>query len=130
MNPVFLFGWIDKMASDMRGDPASAMLEVLDQSRTEFRDHYLESALRPFGRAVHYHGQHHRDHRPGAAGSNGLIEVPSYTLEEKVQLPDAICCLKLEAHGLKAQLKLSEKAFSAIIDSYTRRNPACARWSG
>ena len=125
MNPVFLFDEIDKMASDMRGDPASAMLEVLDpEQNREFRDHYLEA---PFDLSdVLFITTANTTETIDRAllDRMELIEVPSYTLEEKVQIARRHLLPKeLEAHGLKkAQLKLSEKAFSAIIDGYTRES--------
>ena len=125
MNPVFLFDEIDKMASDMRGDPASAMLEVLDpEQNREFRDHYLEA---PFDLSdVLFITTANTTETIDRAllDRMELIEVPSYTLEEKVQIAKRhLLPRELEAHGLKkAQLKLSEKAFSAIIDGYTRES--------
>lgn len=123
MNPVFLLDEIDKIASDMRGDPAAALLEALDpQQNASFKDHYVEApfdlsdvlfittanSTDPIDRAL--------------LDRMEIIEVPSYTQEEKVKIGRRYLLPKqLEAHGLKkGQLRISEKTMTDVIDGYTR----------
>ena len=117
MNPVFLLDEIDKMARDMRGDPASAMLEALDPAQNStFVDHDLSDVL--FITTANTTDTID----PALLDRMEIIEVPSYTAEEKVQIAKRHLFKKQrEAHNLTAkQLKVPEKTLSALIDGYTR----------
>lgn len=123
MNPVFLLDEIDKMASDMRGDPASAMLEVLDpEQNSHFRDHYLEAPF-DLSHVFFITTANDASQIPKPLFDRiEIIEVPSYTQEEKVQIARQHLWKKqLEANGLTGKnLRMSQKALEKIIDGYTR----------
>ncbi|MGI6181940.1 MAG: endopeptidase La [Agathobaculum sp.] len=122
-NPLLLLDEIDKMGNDFRGDPASAMLEVLDtEQNVAFRDHYIEL---PFDLSDVLFLMTANDlsnvPRP-LLDRMEVIELPSYTEEEKLHIAQRHLLPKqMEKHGLKkTQLVLSEKMLRAVIAGYTR----------
>ena len=125
VNPVFLLDEIDKMAHDMRGDPASAMLEVLDpEQNCTFRDHYLEAPF-DLSKVLFITTANSVETIDRALLDRmEVIEVPSYTIEEKVQIAKRhLVSKELEANGLKrAQLRIPERVLAEIIDRYTRES--------
>ena len=123
MNPVFLLDEIDKMSRDMRGDPASAMLEALDPAQNStFLDHYLEVPFDLSDVLFITTANSTETIDRALLDRMEIIEVPSYTAEEKVQIAKRHLVKKQrEEHGLKAgQLKISERTLTALIDGYTR----------
>ena len=123
VNPVFLIDEIDKMASDYKGDPSSAMLEVLDpEQNTMFSDNYLEEPYDlsnvMFVATANYLG----DIPEALRDRLEVIQLSSYTEEEKVEIAKAHLIPKqMEANGLKkSQFKLADKQLQFIIRHYTR----------
>jgi ATP-dependent Lon protease len=123
MDPVFLLDEVDKLNADLRGDPASALLEALDpEQNNTFTDHYMDVPF-DLSKTFFITTANTAESIPAALLDRmEVIEVPSYTLEEKVQIAKRHLIKKqLAEHGLKkADLKLSEKTLRAIVEGYTR----------
>ena len=123
INPVFLLDEIDKMASDHKGDPASAMLEVLDpEQNSHFSDHYLEEEY-DLSQVLFVATANYLENIPAPLRDRmDIIHVDSYTEQEKFQI--AIRYLiprQLEIHGLTAhQLTLTDEVVMELIQHNTR----------
>lgn len=124
-NPVFLFDEIDKLASDFRGDPASALLEVLDpEQNSTFTDHFLDVPF-DLSKVLFLTTANTTSTIPRPLLDRmEVIEISSYTGEEKMQIAEKYLVPKQrEEHGLKEEnLEVSSAALRAIIDNYTRES--------
>jgi ATP-dependent Lon protease len=123
MNPVLLVDEIDKMGSDVRGDPASAMLEVLDpeQNRT-FRDHYLDLPF-DLSKVLFICTANTTDTIPAPLLDRmDVIALSGYTEEEKLGIARPYLVPKqIEAHGVRdEQLHIGDDALRLVIREYTR----------
>jgi ATP-dependent Lon protease len=122
-NPLFMIDEIDKMGSDYRGDPASAMLEVLDpEQNATFRDHYLDVPF-DLSRVVFVTTANTLDTVPGPLRDRmEVIQLAGYTEEEKLQIARRyLVPRQIERTGLKrSQIAFSDAGLKAIIEQYTR----------
>ncbi len=123
INPVFLLDEIDKMASDYRGDPAAAMLEVLDpEQNSNFSDNYLEESY-DLSQVMFITTANSLEDIPGPLRDRmEIIELSSYTEYEKFNIAfKHLLPKELKNHGLTdKQLQISESAMLKIIQGYTR----------
>jgi len=122
-NPVFMIDEIDKMGADFRGDPASAMLEVLDPAQNDsFRDHYLDLEF-DLSEVMFIATANVLDTIPGPLQDRmETIELAGYTLEEKRHIARRyLVPRQIEANGLKSsQIEFADPALAAIVEEYTR----------
>jgi ATP-dependent Lon protease len=122
-NPVFVLDEIDKLGHDFRGDPASALLEVLDpEQNSSFSDHYLEVTF-DLSKVLFIATANQLDPIPWALRDRlEIIELPGYTRQEKKQIARKFLVPKqLDDHGLtNDRCEITDEALFEIVDSYTR----------
>jgi ATP-dependent Lon protease len=122
-NPLFMIDEIDKMGADFRGDPASAMLEVLDPEQNfSFRDHYLDVPL-DLSNVMFVTTANTLDTVPGALRDRmEVIALAGYTEEEKLQIARRyLVPRQIERNGLtKGKIEITDPALRAVIADYTR----------
>lgn len=122
-NPLMLLDEVDKMMSDFRGDPAAALLEVLDSAQNHsFRDHYLEVPL-DLSKVLFVATANTLSTIPRPLLDRmEIIEVNSYTPIEKIEIADRYLVPKeMKKHGLnKKSFKISKDAINYVIEHYTR----------
>ena len=122
-NPVFLIDEIDKLSSDYKGDPSSAMLEVLDpEQNNQFSDHYLEEPYDLSDVLFIATANYEENIPPALKDRLEIIELSSYTEVEKLNIArNHLLKKQLELNGLKAtQFKLSDDMITYLIRHYTR----------
>ncbi len=124
-NPVFILDEIDKLGNSHRGDPSSAMLEVLDpEQNSEFYDNFLEIGY-DLSRVMFIATANYFYDIPWALRDRmEVIPISGYTIEEKIEIAKRHLLPKqLKEHGLKeGDLKLGKKQLKKIIESYTRES--------
>jgi ATP-dependent Lon protease len=124
-NPVFILDEIDKVRSDFRGDPSSALLEVLDpEQNNTFGDNYLEVEY-DLSKVLFVATANSLDTiHPALRDRMEIIELTGYTVEEKLQIAiKHLVPKQLKEHGLKpAQVKFAKGSILKVIESYTRES--------
>ncbi len=123
INPVFMLDEIDKIGHDFRGDPAAALLEVLDPEQNDtFADHYLEIPY-DLSKVMFFATANVGDTIPPPLRDRmEIIELPGYTRREKLDIAiDHLIPKQLDEHGIKeGQMTFERPAIETVIDSYTR----------
>ncbi|MGH2270822.1 endopeptidase La [Anaerohalosphaeraceae bacterium U12dextr] len=122
-NPVFMLDELDKIGQDFRGDPASALLEVLDpEQNNSFTDHYLDQPFDLSGVMFIGTANYMEPVPPALYDRMEIIELSGYTKREKLNIAKKyLVPRQLKEHGLrKNQLVIPDKTLEIIIDSYTR----------
>lgn len=124
-NPLFLLDEIDKIGADFKGDPASALLEVLDpEQNSTFTDHFLEIPF-DLSKVLFITTANDLSTIPGPLRDRmEIIEVPGYTKQDKVKIAQKYLVPKeIKENGLKKEnIKISERAIDDIIEYYTRES--------
>ncbi|WP_445661545.1 endopeptidase La [Bacillus sp. FSL K6-3431] len=122
-NPVFLLDEIDKMSNDFRGDPSSAMLEVLDPAQNStFSDHYIEETF-DLSKVMFLATANDLATIPGPLRDRmEIITIPGYTELEKIHIgKDHLLSRQIQEHGLtKSQLQIKDDALKQLVRYYTR----------
>lgn len=124
-NPVFILDEIDKVGKDHRGDPSSALLEVLDpEQNTTFHDNYLDVEYDLSKILFIATANSLSSIQPALLDRMEIIDVSGYSIEEKQEIAKKHLVPKQrEAHGLKGkQIKIDNKALDSIIQNYTRES--------
>jgi len=122
-NPIFMLDEIDKLGMDFRGDPSSALLEVLDPEQNfTFNDHYLEVDF-DLSNVMFITTANRIDKIPGPLRDRmEVLEFSGYIMEEKLQIAiDHLLPKQIKEHGLrKKEIKFTDESICLLVESYTR----------